>query len=415
MKRLFILATILISISLSCSDESDPAPDNKLVFELEVPAELYNGRDAYIIATGPDGGFLGFEKIVNGQTLVIDTAIASLPDKINITYLVYSPPNSESPRENYRFVTHTDVPTGSKWYDPSLGEGFSFNKFATVSIDNVPGGSTCSVSSMKGGVYGSTSVPGSSVTLSASLDETPADVFVSTIGAGQNPRYHYAPSVTDGATLDLDYTNDFLEFDDVISVPADGDAWIVIARGYNTPVSQITYNEKNTHDFGFWYETNNNGLRIGVNEGYDSYWTFWTRQSGMVGTTYEKWGAPPSATSFEAVDGDFTITNDDLNDFEYTTTGTFNYFLSEFFKFTPGRFVSWTAVRPMGSTHVIMTELPAQVLGRFPDLADIPASLEYAASTFFRTTTAKASDLYIDRKHDGVRIFLEGETWSIRK
>src|SRR5688500_9105559 len=86
------LAILLINIS-SCNQEDDPGQvaTKKMVIEIQTATDLYGDRDVFIIATGPDGTFLGLEKIEDGQTVVMDTAIASLPDKVNITVLTYLP------------------------------------------------------------------------------------------------------------------------------------------------------------------------------------------------------------------------------------------------------------------------------------------------------------------------------------
>ena len=66
--------------------------------------------------------------------------------------------------------------------------------------------------------------------------------------------------------------------------------------------------------------------------------------------------------------------------------------------------------------HAIMDGVPDAVLARFPKLADLDVeNLDFANATFFGTTTARATDLYIGHKHSTGDITLEGTTWSLRK
>ncbi|HYC84779.1 MAG TPA: hypothetical protein VEB86_06130 [Chryseosolibacter sp.] len=339
----FYLAVTMSSVVFSCSEE-EPKPTNKVVIEVKIPSQGYGESNMYIIATGRDGAFLGLKKIEDGQNIVIDTAIASLPDKVNITVLRHSPPSGEWPTDSYSFFTEADVPVGSKWYYRD-GEGFSGNGAATVNITNFPSGSFCSISSLKGSGETRMAEAGA-VTLSAGFNQSPADLFIGTVGTSQDPRHFKAASVTTGATLDLDYNADFLPYDEVINVPADGHHWLVISRGYNMPVEQITVKEFYTHEFGFFFDTNNNGLRLGFNDGYVNYWTFWYDQD--AGMTFEKWGEAPEQSDFEPVQGDFTITNETFNGFDYTTTGTFHYLMSGFDHINSARRVWWMVLRPVG-------------------------------------------------------------------
>lgn len=206
-------------------------------------------------------------------------------------------------------------------------------------------------------------------------------------------------------------------FDHVIAVPSDGLSWLAFCRAYNTPIAEITAKEDNVHEFGFFYNTNDNGLRMGVNDGYTSYWTLWHNETTERGMTYEKWGDAPDQSGFQPLEGDFTITNETLNEFNYTTTGTFHYLTAGFQNVNAERGVWWSTLRPIGSFHAIMEELPAQLVAHFPKLADLDLNenLDYTVSTFCKTTTEKAVDLYIERKHTAGQVLLEGETWSLNK
>lgn len=414
----FALAILSVNIS-SCNQEDDPGelPTKKVVIEIQTANDVYGDRDVFIIATGPDGTFLGLEKIEDGQTVVMDTAIASLPDKVNITVLIYSPPNPESPTDNFRFYTETDVPTGSKWFYAAGGESFSGVGSATISIKDFPVGTVCSISGLGGYANVAMVENSGSATVSAMLLQDQTDLFLSTVGTSHDPRYFKAGSVSNGAIFNLNYQDDFLPFDQVINVAPDELAWLVMSRGYNTPVSQITSKEKNTHQFGFFYGNNSEGIRLGINHGYASYWTFWYNESPERAVTYEKWGAAPEHSDFKPIEGDFTITNESLNGLNYTTTGTFHYLVAGFTNVNSARAVSWATLRPIGSHHPLMNELPEELLMCFPKLVDVDlnANLSYHSSTFYRTTTEKATDLYIGRKHSTGEVILEGETWSLRK
>ena len=62
----FYLALAILSVNISsCNQEDDygQKPTKKVVIEIQTPPNLYGDRDAFIIATAPDGTFLGFEKI----------------------------------------------------------------------------------------------------------------------------------------------------------------------------------------------------------------------------------------------------------------------------------------------------------------------------------------------------------------
>jgi hypothetical protein len=421
MKRAhFYLALAVLSVNISsCNQDDDPGqlPTKKVVIEIQTPPNLYGDRDAFIIATGPDGTFLGFERIKDGKTLVMDTALESLPDKVNITVLTYSPPNPELATDNFRFYTETDVPTGSKWHYAAGGESFSGVGSATINVKNFPGNSFCSISGLGGYANVARVENPGSATVSAMLPKDQTDLFLSTVGTSNDPRYFKAESVSNGALLNLNYQDDFLPFDHVINVASDGLFWLVMSRGYNKPISQITSKEKNTHQFGFFYDNNSEGIRLGINDGYSSYWTFWYIQSPERTVTYEKWGAAPTHSNFEPIEGDFTMTNETLNGLHYTTTRTFHYLLSEFSNVSSARAVSWTTLRPIGSHNPIMNKLPEELLMRFPKLKDLDlnANLSYRASTFYRTTTEKATDLYIERRNSTGAVILTGETWSLRK
>jgi hypothetical protein len=421
MKRAyFYLALAVLSVNIfSCNEDDDPGqvPTKKVVIEIQTPPNLYGDRDAFLIATGPNGRFLGFEKIEDGQTLVMDTALESLPDKVNITVLTFSPPNPESPTDNFRFYTETDVPTGSKWYYAAGGESFSGVGSATINVKNFPGKSFCSISGLGGYANVAMVENSGSATVTAMLLKDQTDLFLSTVGTSHDPRYFKAGPVSNGVMLNLNYQDDFLPFDNIINVAPDGHSWLVMSRGYNTPISQITSREKNTHQFGFFYDKNIEGIRLGINNGYSTYWTFWYVQSPERAMAYEKWGAAPTHSDFEPIEGDFAITNESFNGLNYTTTGTFHYLLSEFSNVSSARAVSWTTLRPIGSHHPIMNELPKELLMRFPKLKDVDlnTNLSYRASTFYRTTTEKATDLYIERKNSAGAVILKGETWSLRK
>src|SRR5687767_9963528 len=111
----FILLLLLGVFFVSCDNEDkDPLPVRTL-FELQVPANMYHESiGSYILITGPDGAFLGMEKITNATTVVIDTAIASVPEKINVTQITVHPPTPNNNNStSYYINTKTGVATGS--------------------------------------------------------------------------------------------------------------------------------------------------------------------------------------------------------------------------------------------------------------------------------------------------------------
>jgi hypothetical protein len=413
MKRCACWFILVAFAFLSCDNENEDALPNRVVFELEVLPNVFSETEEhYIIATAPDGTYLGMTAFRNGQTVMIDSAIASLPDKINITRVVFSPATNSNLTNSYYVDTHTDVPVGSKWFYKRPGSAYGLVGSATINVANFPSGAFYSISSINGYFGGSIQGNSSNASLHANLAANPSELFIGTVGTLQDPRYYRTDAISAGSTLNLDFQTDFHAYDNTVIIPADNNFTIASIRGFNRPIAEVDDPNFGSHEFGLYTATNANGIRLGFNGGYESYLTLWAYSTPDGSALYEKSGVAPVQTDFTPIHRHGIVQSTDMNNFEYSTTGAFHYLSSYYSSQDAESRLSWSVQRPVGSTNKIITDLPERIKTIYPALSTLYNQLTHGGTIFVWTTTEKASDLYVAEKSAAERI-LEGESWSV--
>jgi hypothetical protein len=411
MKNLSLTILVVFFLFTSCEDNDDSPPPNHLLFKLNVEANMYPDYiKSYVIITAPDGAFLGMGRVMNGSTTVIDTAIAHLPPKINVTRLSHSSFVSPNGDQNfYSFDTKTDVPTGSEWYEKTNTEDWFVTGNAQITISNLPLDQYYSMSTLNG-PYTLFYASQSPLSLYIGFTSDNGDIFIGSTSVSGDPRYFHSESVTPGSTLNVDFLSDFQEYDHVLSIPSNGEFYIGAIDAYMTSIDEA-FNYANLHQMGFYLDFNDEGFRLGYNDGYSAYHSYFTSTLNSRMVTYEKWGDPP-ATPPAFIQGTVNILNSGINTFDYEATASFSYLTSNFrWMKSAGETIDWYVHRPAGSKGVIINEFPPQFLALYPELEFAIANLAHMSTGLIKTNTEKASDMYTLEKSPTVRI-LPGETWT---
>ena len=380
MKRISLIVLGLLVLA-GCS-EDDPKPlENKKIFELEIKSSFATYDQDWVVISDPDGNFLAASRFESGSVVLIDSAIKTLPEFINVTLLNHYPKTVDT-KAFFNFRSFTNVPTGSKWYlktqQPAYGPGVGT---MTYEIQNAPNDAFVIANTIEGD-KSSDYTQNNFADGTVNLLTDPSDLFICLSGY-EDPRYYKSSSVSVGDHLELNYESDFQEYDHLLPVPAQSVS-LSFTAGYLKPLSEVSYIYGDRHVFQLILNPNAN--KLAYNDGYEAYLTtFSAFKDGKV-YTYNKTGDLPTAAGMTLPTDDFTVTNDDLNEFAYTTTGTFEN-VTSFYNFSTAAspfHVRWSVKRPINNNAKILTALPEQLLDVYPELASILTQLEYESSSFVK-------------------------------
>lgn len=383
----FCLILVIALVIISCKEDEEVKPSNQHLFELNISPDFYvEGTDPWVIISDTQGVLLGIQPVKSGDVISFDTLITTLPRTINVTMLTHYP-QSVDYGEGFQLYTYAEVAAGSVWYLKNTGSITDSNENISckVTLKNQPAASVLNFSSTSGSLYTTTgSGDGPTVYNLNWPSSTPANIFISFTGQG-SPVY-YKNANASGGNLDLDIVTDFKLLDQIFQIPVIPNltGYSLWVYGYESEVkSYVDYSRR--HVFARYFDIEP-GIKVGYNNGYHTYETYWKADYGNKSVSFLKRGDAPELADFSVRDVDFTMLSTSLNNIDYTYTGDFKY-CSNYWRYEDtvtenGPMISWSVIRSIDSKKPVLTNLPAELTSAYPNMSELWSKAKYTGSSF---------------------------------